>query len=158
MSRAVSSAGTYGAAMLQTVYPPGTSMTGVTFYVMRIHYGYGASCGGSTAAVPVLVQNGNTTGGTGGTMRFQAANLLPGSPAFFVFGFSSVSTPLPGGCTLHVAPFTTSFVPVDPKGRAVLSLTVPPGILATFNVQVIGLDPSEPGGLVATNGVNPQAL
>ena len=54
-----SSAATHGIGRAQSVYPAGTVTTASSFYVMRVHYGYGAGCPGS-AGTPVLVQDADT--------------------------------------------------------------------------------------------------
>jgi hypothetical protein len=151
----VSSAATYGAAIVQSIYPPGTAAASTTFYVMRIHYGYGAGCPGSANQTPVLVQNADVTGGLGGTIRLQIGNTLPNIAVALVFGLGVAAAPLPNGCTLLTSPAATLILFTDGKGRAAYQMTIPPAIQAAFNVQGATLDPGAAGGFALTNGVSP---
>lgn len=150
-----SSAATYGAARNQSVYPAGTASTGTTFYVMRLHYGYGFGCAGSNNLTPVLVQSGDTQGGLGGTINLQIANAPANSAAAFVFGLGAASSPLPNGCTLLLNPISTLFTFTNSKGRVALPLGIPAAVQAAFNVQGGVLDAGAPGGFSVTNAVSP---
>lgn len=150
-----SSAATHGVGRSQTIYPVGTATTATTFYVMRVHYGFGLGCPGTTS-VPNLVQNADTTGGAGGTILLQSGNTAAAAPVIFVLGFSTTNAPLPGGCSLLVTPDATSFALADSKGRANLTINVPPGITGAFFGQCVVLDPAA-GSLATTNGVSPTA-
>jgi len=153
-----SSAATYGAARVQSIYPPGTATTGTTYYVMRVHYGYGGGCPGSSGTPPVLVQNADTTGGAGGTILLQVGNAPPLNAVIYVLGFSPTAVPLGNGCTLLVAPAVNLLAFTNTKGRAVLSIPVPPALTATLFAQAGVLDGAAPGGFSATNGVSPSAF
>jgi len=153
----VSSAATYGAARNQSVYPAGTASTATTYYVMRIHYGYGMGCPGANNLTPVLVQSGDTTGGLGGTIVLQVANAPANGVGALVFGLGPVSLPLGNGCTLLTNPVATLLVLTNAKGRAPYSFQVPPGVQAAFNVQGAVLDPLAPGGYSMSNAVSPAA-
>ena len=150
-----SSAATYGVGRTQPIYPVGAATTVTTFYVMRVHYGFGVGCPGTTS-VPNLVQNGDTTGGAGGAILLQSGNTAPAAPVIFVLGFTTTNVPLPGGCTLLVTPDATSFALADTKGRANLTINVPPAITGSFFGQAVILDPAA-GSLATTNGVSPSA-
>lgn len=151
-----SNATTYGVARVQSIYPAGVASTATTFYVMRIHYGYGAGCPGS-AGTPVLVQNGNTTGGTGGNISLQVANAPATSIAVFALGFTPLSVPIGNGCTLLTSPDVLMLQITDSKGRATQNIPVPPGAVASFFAQAGILDVTAPGGLTVSNGVSPSA-
>lgn len=150
-----SSAATYGVGRSQTIYPVGAATVATTFYVMRVHYGFGLGCPGTTS-VPNLVQNGDTTGGAGGTILLQSGNSAALAPVIFVLGFTTTNVPLPGGCTLLVTPDATAFALADTKGRADFTLNVPPAITGSFFGQAVIFDAAS-GGLSATNGVSPSA-
>jgi hypothetical protein len=149
-----SSAATYGVGRSQSVYPPGTTLAASTFYVMRVHYGYGMGCPGGSGTPPVLVQNANTAGGLGGAINLQIGN----APAAILFGFRIPPTPLGNGCDLMLSPVGSVFLFADAKGRAALQLTIPPAVQAMFAAQGAVLDPGAAGGYTTTNGVEPQAL
>jgi hypothetical protein len=150
-----SNAATYGVGRSQSIYPVGVATSATTFYVMRVHYGFGSGCPGTTS-VPNLVQNGDTTGGAGGTILLQSGNTAAGAPVIFVLGFTTTTVPLPGGCTLRVTPDATSFALADTKGRANLSINIPPAIIGSFFGQAVIFDPAA-GSLASTNGVSPSA-
>lgn len=152
-----SSALTYGVGRSQSVYPAGTASAASTFYVMRIHYGYGSGCPGTNNQTPVLVQSGDTQGGLGGQINLQIANAPANGAAALVFGLGTGFTPLPNGCALLLSPLSTLFVFTNAKGRAALSLTVPAAVQASFNVQGAALDAGAPGGYTVTNAVSPTA-
>jgi len=152
-----SSAATHGVARVQSVYPTGVATTVSTFYVMRIHYGYGFGCPGTSGTAPVLVQNGNTEGGLGGTIRLQIGNAPAATLAVLVCGLGAAGTPLPNGCSLLVNPVSTLFLITDSLGRAAYSMSIPPAIQAAFNAQGGVLDSGAPGGYTVTNGVSPMA-
>ena len=154
----VSNAAAHGVGRSQSVYPAGIASAATTFYVMRIHYGYGAGCPGTSGTAPVMVQNGNTTGGAGGTIRLSIGNAPASTVGLFVIGFASTSSPMPNGCTLLASPDVTLFGFFNPKGRAVLSIAVPPGLTVNLFAQGAVLDPGAPGGFTMTNGVSPSAL
>lgn len=154
-----SDANTYGTARVQFVHPASaaTASSATTFYVMRIHYGYGSGCPGTGGRTPVLVASGDTTGGLGGTIVLQVGNGVPLSGAVFAFGFGTANQLLPNGCSLLLQPLVSSFSALDGDGRALRFFPVPPGILGTIDVQVGVLDPGAPGGFTVTNGVAPSA-
>ena len=152
----VSNAATYGVARVQSIYPAGTASTATTFYVMRIHYGYGAGCPGSSGT-PVLVQNGNTTGGLGGNISLQVGNAPATAIAVFALGFTSLSVPIGNGCTLLTTPDVLLLQITDAKGRATQNFPVPPGAIGSFFAQAGILDATAPGGLTVSNGVSPTA-
>ncbi|MEO6597551.1 MAG: hypothetical protein ABIP94_22635 [Planctomycetota bacterium] len=153
----VSNAATYGVGRVQSIYPAGTATAASSFYVMRIHYGYGAGCPGSSGTAPVLVQNGDTSGGGGGNIFLQVGNALPGSIVVWALGFTQLAVPIGNGCNLLVTPDVLSFQIANAKGRAVLTFAVPPGVVGSFFAQGASLDPGVPGGLAVTNGVSPLA-
>jgi hypothetical protein len=62
------------------------------------------------------------------------------------------------GCTLLTVPIATTLALLDANGRCDLQLNVPPGIIASFNVQVAVLDAGNPGGFTLSNGVTPSAF
>ncbi|MFO1077434.1 MAG: hypothetical protein U1E73_06885 [Planctomycetota bacterium] len=135
----------------------GTATTVTTFYVMRIHYGFGTGCPGTGGQTPVLVQSGNTEGGLGGTINLQIANAQPGSAEAIVFGLVGLGLPLPNGCTLLVNPIGLVIVFANANGRAAWPFSVPPAVQAAFLVQGAVLDPGAVGGYALTNGVAPSA-
>jgi hypothetical protein len=153
-----SSAATHGVSRSQSVYPStsATAMLAASFYVMRIHYGYGAGCAGATGT-PVLVHNANTTGGAGGNLRLTLVNTPPGSLCLFALGFTQLSVPLGGGCTLLTSPDVLLAALSDTKGRAVHNIPVPPAVTGSFFAQGGVLDPTAPGGISVSNGVSPSA-
>lgn len=152
-----SNAAIHGVGRSQSVYPAGTATVATTFYVMRVHYGYGLGCPGSGGQTPVLVQSGNTEGGLGGTINLQIGNAPANSLAAMVFGFGAAGSPLPNGCTLLVNPVATSILFTNNNGRAAQPIQVPAALLASFNVQGAVLDAGALGGYTVTNGVTPTA-
>jgi hypothetical protein len=152
----VPSAATHGVSFSQSVYPVGTAMVSANFYVMRIHYGYGTGCGGATGT-PVLVQNANTTNGAGGNIRLTIANAPPSSLCIYALGFTQLSAPLGGGCTLLTSPDVLLATLADTKGRAVQNIAVPPAVTGFFFAQGGVLDATAPNGISVTNGVSPVA-
>lgn len=151
-----SSATTHGVGRAQSVYPAGTATTSSTFYVMRVHYGYGAGCPGS-AGTPVLVQNANTANGAGGTISLQAANLPANGIAIFALGFTSLAAPIGNGCTLLTSPDVLLVQFANANGRATQTVAVPPAVVASFFAQAGTLDATAPGGLTLSNAVSPAA-
>jgi hypothetical protein len=151
-----SSAAVHGVGRTQSVYPAGVASVAGSFFVMRVHYGYGAGCPGSSGTPPVMVHNGDTTGGLGGTWRFTLANTPANSLVVFGFGFSQLSVPF-GPCTLLISPDILLAGLSNANGRAVQTVTVPPGFVGGFFTQGVVLDPAAPGGLVFSNGVSPAA-
>jgi hypothetical protein len=151
-----SNAAAHGVGRTQSVYPAGTASTAGSFFVMRVHYGYGAGCASSTGTPPVLVQNENTSGGLGGTLRFTLANTPANSLVVFAFGFSQISVPY-GPCTVLVSPDVLFAGLSNANGRAVQTIPVPPGFVGSFFAQGALLDAGVPGGLALTNGVSPAA-
>jgi hypothetical protein len=152
-----SNAAAHGVGRSQSVYPAGTATVATTFYVMRVHYGYGLGCPGTGGQTPVLVQSRNTEGGLGGTIQLQIGNAPPNSLAAMVFGFGPAASPLPNGCTLLVNAAATTFLFTNGNGRAALPVTLPPAMVASFNAQGAVLDAGAPGGYTVTNGVTPAA-
>lgn len=153
----VSDATTYGVGRTQSVYPPGTATAGTTFYVMRLHYGFGIGCPGSSGTPPVLVQNGDTTGGLGGNILLQIGNAPANTATLFALGVASITAPLGNGCTLLIAPAANVLAIADGKGRSRLTIAVPPGITGSLFVQGGVLDAAAPGGFTMTNSVQPTA-
>jgi hypothetical protein len=153
-----SSAATYGVGRSQSIYPPGTASAATTFYVMRIHYGYAQGCPGASGTPPVLVQNGNTSGGLGGLIQFQVGNAPPTTQVIFVAGSVPIYLPLGNGCDLHVNPELFFQATANSLGRAVITFQIPPGVTGTAFVQAGVLDFLLPGGFAATNAVSPAAL
>ncbi len=153
----VSNAATYGVARVQSIYPAGVATAATTYYVMRIHYGYGTGCAGSATTAPVLVQNGNTSGGLGGNIRLTLANAAPNGIGVFALGFTPLSVPLGGGCTLLTTPDILSLALTNSKGRATLDIPIPPAAIGSFFAQAAMLDPLSALGLALTNGVSPAA-
>ena len=151
----VSNAAAHGVARTQSVYPAGTASLGTTFYVMRVHYGYGAGCASSTGATPVLVQNGNVVGGNGGDVRLTLANMPATGIAVFALGFSQIQVPIGGGCDLLVSLDVLLAQIASPNGRAVQTLSFPPAVVGSFFAQGAVLDPASPLGFVLSNGVSP---
>lgn len=152
-----SNASAHGVGRSQSVYPAGTATAATTFYVMRVHYGYGFGCPGTGGQTPVLVQSGNTEGGLGGTIDLQIGNAPAGALAGLVFGLVPAGAPLPNGCTMLVTPMSTVLLFTDTKGRARLPFSVPPAVQAAFFVQGAVLDAGALGGYTVTNGVSPVA-
>jgi hypothetical protein len=152
-----SNAATHGVGRSQSVYPAGTASAATTFYVMRVHYGYGAGCPGTSGTAPVLVQNGNTTGGAGGTIRLTLANAPAGAIGVFAIGFAPILVPIGFGCNLLVTLDILEPVLINANGRAVLNIPIAPGVLGNLFAQAGVLDPGAPGGLTVTNGVSPSA-
>ncbi|MCB9881787.1 MAG: hypothetical protein H6834_08365 [Planctomycetes bacterium] len=144
-----SSASTYGVGYYDTSYPPGSAGALSTFYVHRLHFGYGDSCpAGGTA--PVLVLNGNTTGG--GTVLLTLQNGPASAPATWLIGLGRTSIPILG-CTLLTLPLFDSSTVLDGNGIARLPETIPPFLRGSANIQGIVLDPSAPYGFATSNGV-----
>jgi len=137
---------------------PIASTVNYAFCVARIHYGYGpaSGCPGTGGLSPNLVQNGDVTGG--GTISLAAANAPANGVAVYVFGLGSASLPMANGCTLLTVPIATTLALLDNNGRATLQIAVPPGLVASFNVQVAVLDSGNPGGFTLSNGVTPSAF
>lgn len=152
-----SNASVHGVARSQNFYPAGTSSTSTTFYVLRVHYGYGAGCPGASGTAPVMVQNGDTTGGLGGTIRLQVGNAPAAVPVVFALGFTQLSAPIGNGCNLLVSPDVLLLQISDANGRARQTVPVPPGVTASFFAQGGVLDAAAPGGLTVSNGVSPSA-
>lgn len=137
---------------------PTASTMNYAFCVVRIHYGYGpvSGCPGTGGMTPTLVQSGDVTGG--GTIHLAVANAPANSIALYVWGVGAASIPLPTGCTLLTAPITTTLALLDANGRFDQQLNVPPGIVASINVQVAVLDSGNPAGFTLSNGVTPSAF
>jgi hypothetical protein len=153
-----SNAGTHGAARVQSIYPAGTASAATTYYVVRVHYGYGNGCLGGSGTPPVLVQSGNTSGGLGGTILFQIGNAPANAQVLFAIGFNQISVPLGNGCTLlNSLDFLFPMV-TDANGRSVLPIFIPPSVAISALVQAGVGDPLAPGGLTLTNGVMPSAF
>lgn len=152
-----SNAGTHGVAFSATTFQA-ASGAAATFYVTRIHYGYGAGCPGTGGATPVLVQNGDTTGGAGGTIMLSVANAPANQPALISVGFGRISAPLPNGCNLLITPLANSLIILDANGRGSQSINIPAAVTGTFNAQAFVLDAGAPGGFTTTNGVQPSAF
>jgi len=153
----VPDAATHGVSRSQSVQN-GNNTVVANFYVMRIHYGYGAGCAASSGNVPVLVQNADLTGGTGGDLLFTTVNAAPGSLALLAGGFSQLGAPIGGGCTLLVSPDVVLFAGItDAKGRVTLSLSVPAAAAGSFFAQGAVLDSALPLGFCVTNAVSPSA-
>ncbi|HEX5054440.1 MAG TPA: hypothetical protein VFZ65_21860 [Planctomycetota bacterium] len=150
-------AAAHGVARVQSIYPAGTATAATTFYVMRIHYGYGTGCPSSLGTAPVLVQNANLTGGAGGNILLQVGNVPPISIVVYALGALPLSVPIGNGCTLLVTPDVLTFEISNLKGRALLTFPVPPAVVGSFFAQAAVLDPAVPGGLAVTNGVSPVA-
>lgn len=153
-----SNAATHGVSRSQSIYPASsaTATAAASFYVMRVHYGYGTGCGGATGT-PVLVQNANTTGGAGGNIRLTIVNAPASSLCVYALGFTQLSVPISSGCTLLVSPDVLLAELADTKGRAVTNVVIPPAVTGAFFAQGGVLDPTAPGGLSVTNGVSPSA-
>jgi hypothetical protein len=151
-----SNASSYGVGRSQSIYPAGVATVATTFYVMRVHYGYGTGCAGSASTAPVLVQNGNTSGGAGGNIKLTLANAAPSSIGLFALGFSQLNIPLGGGCEVLVSPDVLFLALTNSKGRATLDIPIPPAVIGSFFAQGAMLDNS-PLGFALTNGVSPAA-
>lgn len=125
--------------------------------IARIHYGHGAPCANLVGQSPLLVQDADLAAGLGGTIRLSVGNGPAFAGALYVFGFGRLQIPLPNGCSLWLVPGSTLFVLLDPLGRARVPVTVPPGVLGTFEAQTLVLDAAGPAGFTATNAVSPSA-
>lgn len=150
----------HGVAMTASTFqaPTGGGAT-ASFYVHRVHYGYGAGCPGTANQSPVLVENGDVTGGIGGSFLFTTSNVPANSPAVIALGFGRATIPLPNGCTILTTPLATNFFLCDGLGNGTQSITVPAGFGAfSFNAQVVVLDNGAAGGFSASNGVQPSVL
>jgi hypothetical protein len=136
---------------------PTASLMNYAFCVIRVHYGYGPAtqCTGTGGLAPNLVQTGNVTGG--GLIEFAIANAPANSIGVYVFGLGRASIPFGQGCELVTAPVGTLLALLDHNGRNVLQTNVPPGLIATWNVQAAVLDAGNPGGFTLSNGVEPSA-
>ncbi len=153
-----SNAGAHGVGRVQSIYPPGVAGAASTFYVMRLHYGYGSGCPGTAGLVPNLVQNQNTQGGLGGPIRLSIANAPANAVGVFVFGYGQIQIPLPNGCNLWTTPVATNLALLDPFGGAFTVINVPPAMLGGFEAQAVVLDPNGPQGYTASNAVAPRAF
>src|SRR5690606_34273828 len=120
------------AAYSASAYQAATGAS-ASFFITRIHYGYGAGCPGTGGLTPNLVQTNNTTGG--GTVKFSIANAPANAPAAYAIGVGRTSVTLPNGCTLLTNPAVLLPVALDNHGRFLLSLNVPAGVIGTLNVQ-----------------------
>ncbi len=152
----ISNAAVHGVGRSQSVYPAGVASVGTTYYVMRVHYGYGFGCPGS-AGTPMLVQNGNTTGGAGGNISLQIANAPAASIGVFALGFTQVLVPIGNGCDLLVSPDILIPAFVNANGRATLNIPIAPASVGSFFAQGAVLDGGAPGGLSVSNAVSPAA-
>lgn len=155
-----SSAATYGVAMTAAAYqaPTGGTPT-ASFYVHRVHYGYGFGCPGTANQSPVLVENADVAGGIGGNFLFTTSNVPANAPAVIAFGFGRAAIPLANGCTILTPPVASSFFLCDALGNGTLGITVPAGLGAFgFNVQVVVLDSGAAGGFTVSNAVEPRVL
>jgi hypothetical protein len=150
-------AATHGVARVENAYPGGGASTATTFYVMRIHYGYGAGCPGGSGTAPVLVQNANTTNGAGGNIRLTIVNAPAGSLCVLALGVTQLSVPIGAGCDLLVSPDVLLALLADTKGRAVQDIPIPASVIGSFFAQGGVLDPLAANGLSVTNGVSPAA-
>ncbi len=128
------------------------------FCVIRVHYGYGspAGCPGTGGMTPMLVQNGNVTGG--GQILLSTANAPANALGLYVFGYGRLTLPLPNGCNLLTSPLGTSLALLDGNGRHLQAINVPPTVTGTFNAQILVLDAGNPGGFTASNAVEPAAF
>ena len=117
-----------------------------------------AGCPGTNNQTPVLVQNGNTTGGLGGNIRLTIANAPPTSIAVFALGFQQLSVPIFGSCTLLTSPDILLGGLTNANGRAAIDIAIPPGAAGSFFAQGGVLDAAAAGGISMTNGVSPAAL
>lgn len=153
-----SSAGTHGVAYVQSVYPVGTAGAVSTFYVHRLHFGFGSGCPGSGGKVPNLVQSQNTHGGLGGPIRLAIGNGPASGVGLVALGFVNVPIPLGNGCTLVTVPVASSLLLLDAAGNGAFTLNVPPGAVGSLLAQAVVIDSGAPGGFTVSNGVTPQAL
>lgn len=153
-----SNVGVHGQAITNSSFQAVTASTSTyAFTVTRIHYGYGSptGCPGTNGMTPMLVQDADTNGG--GTLGFAIANAPANSVGVFVFGLGRATIPTPNGCDLLMAPISTSLALLDLNGRGTMSIAVPPGVTAQFQVQAAVLDAGNAGGYTLSNGVEPTA-
>lgn len=71
-----------------------------------------------------------------------------------MLGLAAANTPLLGG-VLVPAPLVTVIVPIDTEGRAAYALAWPSGVPSgvPLHTQVWLLDPPQPAGVAASNGL-----
>lgn len=152
-----SSAVTHGVAMSASAFQAATGGAATaSYYVTRIHYGYGLGCAGTGGMTPVLVQDANVTGG--GAIQVALGNGPANAAALFVLGFGRAMIPLPNLCMLYTPPLATNFALLDNNGRSTLVVNIPPAITGSFNAQALVLDAGGPGGFSSSNGVEPSAF
>lgn len=155
-----SNAGAHGVAMTASTFQAVTGGAATTsFYVHRLHYGYGTGCPGTGNQTPVLVENANVDSAAGGNFLFTTSNVPANAPAVIAFGFGRATVPLPNGCTILTNPVATNFFLCDALGNGTQGIQVPPGFAPfAFNAQVVVLDAGATGGFSASNGVQPTVL
>ncbi len=152
-----SDAAAHGVAFSATSFQATTGVA-ATFYVTRVHYGYGSGCPGTGGFSPVLVQNGDVPGAVGGSIRLAVTNVPANAPALMVVGFGRASIPISPTCNLLVNPLVTNFFLCDPNGIGVQTIAVPPMTAFGFNAQALVLDAGAAGGFTMSNGVSPAVL
>ena len=105
-----------------------------------------------SAGVPRLRGAGPLVAGS--VNRLDLDRAAPGAVGLLVLGLAAGNSPLLGG-VLVPAPLVTVIVPIDAEGRAVYALGWPSGVPAgvPLHAQVWLLDPPQPAGVAASNGL-----
>jgi hypothetical protein len=119
-------------------------------YIMRLHFGYGASCPGTGGRLAQLVETGNVAGG--GPVSWAIGNGPANAMAVLNIGLAPTNLPILG-CTVLTLPITSISANLNALGRSARTLTAPAGQTFSLNVQGVVLDPGSVNGFfVLTNG------
>lgn len=119
---------------------------------------FGAGCLGTGAIAPQLVLEGCPFAGN--AIELTANGALGSSTAIFLFGGGAAAQPMGGGCSLFLQPLWPIAISVPTvgggpgAGTAALTGILPASLRgATLATQVFVVDPGNPIGASATNGV-----
>ncbi len=137
----------------------GEGLVRIEFECLGAPIPYGTGCPGSGGFVPSFSLTGCPKPGE--ILTASISGGLGGSLAVLLFGQVEASLPLPGGCTLLIAPVSPISLPlplggIGPgNGSIVASGTVPAGTPSlTATLQAYVLDPGSPLGATLTNAVS----
>ncbi|MBK9384931.1 MAG: hypothetical protein IPN34_08960 [Planctomycetes bacterium] len=147
----VSSSAASGLVAYSQLAFQGTGGSLADAFVVRVHRGFGAGCGGSTGIAPRLVSAGDVLGG--GTAQLWVGRGLAAAPGAYVLALAPAQLSLAPGCDLLVLPQELLPFALDARGDHRLRAQLPAGILGSLLVQVALIDATAPGGFALSNGV-----
>ncbi len=142
---------------------PGSWTVADSVAVLRSHLGSAAigSLGAGTmggAGTPALSMAGRAA--IGGSLRLQAAGVVPAVPVVFGLGVAPSITPAFGG-TVYTSPVLSWLGISGPQGRADLLLPIPfdPALRGLpLYAQAFAFDPAATGGIALTNAATAAGL